>query len=324
VNSIRGIAVTWLSFTDLTNLNSGEGGSNLVDIKKFKYKGAEYPYVSGQAMRAYLKESIRRDLQDKEYMCIPDAKGETCGDVTRCIQCDLFGYMIPKKKRMREGKQKAEGSEEENETAGGALTRVSPVKVAPAIGQFPFYDNSTLDFLTRRKPQEKSEEKVGDIVNVELGKNVYKGGIDVDVSRVGRMEEINVNDRSVTFKALLNEEQVASRIRKVLEAIRFMSDYSKQARLLTDFTPDVICISFQRRYSHRLQKLFEFNGYDGPNPNRIRDILSDVKDYSGQIYFGLTSGVILNEERIIDTVQAIGITVERPDEVISSALKSVD
>jgi len=61
----------WLSETDLTNLNAGEGESNYIDIKKFKKDSIEYPYVSGQAMRFYLKEAIRRDLKNKSICDIP-------------------------------------------------------------------------------------------------------------------------------------------------------------------------------------------------------------------------------------------------------------
>lgn len=326
--------MAWLSLTELTNLNSGEGGSNLVDVKKFKFMGQDYPYVSGQAMRAYLKEAIRRNLAPDEFMCLPDAKGETCGDIGKCVQCDLFGFMIPKKKTLR--KKRGENSPEEQadservaeevgETAGGALTRISPVKVSPAIGQFPFFENSTLDFLTRRKPQEKAEERKGDIVNVELGKNLYKCGVDVDVHRVGTEEEFDTKNRSLILKSVVPEGESFTRIRKVLEAIKFISDYSKQARLLTDFTPDIICIAFQQKYSHRLQKMFDVQGYKGVNVHRVHEILSDVKAYSKSIHFGIMSDVVPqeNEQDLIATVSKLGISIQRPDQAIQSSLELV-
>jgi len=82
---MKGIEIVWLSKTDLTNLNSGEGESNFIDIKKFKKNGIEYPYVSGQAMRYYIKEAIRRNLDENEFMCVPNDKGETCGNIENCI-----------------------------------------------------------------------------------------------------------------------------------------------------------------------------------------------------------------------------------------------
>ena len=165
------IGVVWLSQTDLTNLNAGEGEANFIDIKKYKKESVEYPYVSGQAMRYYFKEAIRRNL-DEEYMCVPNDKGETCGNIQRCIGCDLFGYMLPKK-------------------GEGAGVRVSPVKVSPAVGLLPFDENAVVDFLTRKHIGGEKQE--GDIVNVEIGVNLYKCGIAIDVLRVGGEEKIDEN-----------------------------------------------------------------------------------------------------------------------------------
>ena len=63
---MKGVNIVWLSKTDLTNLNAGEGETNYIDIKKFKKEGKEFPYVSGQAMRFYIKEAIRRELEKGE------------------------------------------------------------------------------------------------------------------------------------------------------------------------------------------------------------------------------------------------------------------
>jgi len=171
------INIVWLSQTDLTNLNAGEGEANLIDIKKYKKEGIEYPYVSGQAMRYYLKEAIRRNLNSDEYMCVPNDKGETCGSIKDCIGCDLFGFMTTIK-----GK--------------GAVTRVSPVKVSPAVGLLPFEDNAVLDFLTRRHRLSEGEMS-GDIVNVEIGVNLYKCGMAIDVVRVGGEEVVDDKTRTV-------------------------------------------------------------------------------------------------------------------------------
>ncbi|MFQ6054917.1 MAG: type I-B CRISPR-associated protein Cas7/Cst2/DevR [Methanosarcinales archaeon] len=183
--NLKGISAVWLSETDLTNLNAGEGETNFIDVKKYKKDGIEYPYVSGQAMRFYLKEAIRRNLEKEEYMCVPDEEGiPGCLKVVikmedfesnwkniikKCLACDLFGYMKPIK-------------------GGGSVTRVSPLKVSPAIGLLPFDDNATLDFLTRKKSATVAEKEKGDIVNIEIGTNIYKCGIAIDVRRLGGEE----------------------------------------------------------------------------------------------------------------------------------------
>lgn len=305
MKDLKGISMVWLSKTDLTNLNAGEGESNLVDIKKFKKEGVEYPYVSGQAMRFYLREAIRRNLNGEEFMCIPNDRGETCGDIKKCINCDLFGFMLPEKQK-------------------GATKRVSPVKVSPAIGLFPFDENTTLDFLTRRKFKEKEEKQEGDIVNVEIGTNIYKCGIAVDIQRVGG-EEVDQKKKTIKLNYKIEENERSERIKKLIESLKYIADYSKQARLLTDFTPDIICVAFQNKYSHRLQKLFEFVNTEGEierkiNTNRLSEILMDVKEYSDNILFGMISGIIENEEDVREIFKKAGIEIKTPKEVIEQSL----
>jgi len=293
---MKGIEIAWLSKTDLTNLNSGEGESNLIDIKKFKKNGVEYPYVSGQAMRYYIKEAIRRNLKKGEFMCVPDDRGEPCGEPKKCIACDLFGYMKTIKDK-------------------GADTRVSPVKVSPAIGLLPFDENSTIDFLTRRH---RGTEKVeGDIVNVELGVNIYKVGIAIDVQRVGGEEKIK--DRQVKIEYFIDENERKNRISNVIEALRFLTDYSKQARLLTDFTPDFVIITFQDLYSHRLQKAIEFK--DGKlDVKRLEAVLKDVKEYSPKIFVGVLPGLLENEAEVRKVFSELGLEVKTPDETTKDVL----
>ncbi|MCX9012356.1 MAG: type I-B CRISPR-associated protein Cas7/Cst2/DevR [Candidatus Methanoperedens sp.] len=304
MNEFKGLNIVWLSETDLTNLNAGEGESNFIDVKKFKKDSIEYPYVSGQAMRFYLKEAMRRSLEDGEYMCIPDDQGETCGDIKKCIMCDLFGFMTTEK-----GK--------------GAKTRVSPIKVSPAIGLLPFDENANVDFLTRRHRVSEGAKMEGDIVNVEIGTNIYKGGISIDMVRVGSNEKVDDDKRTVSIENVLDASEKKKRVKKTLEALKYLSDYSKQARLLTDFSPDVIAISLQNKYSHRLQKLFELNNGREINIQRLNEILDDVSSYSDKILFGMISGVVKNEAEVKKAVEAKGIIVKTPSEVINEAINLV-
>jgi len=280
--NVKGISLVWLSKTDLTNLNAGEGEANLVDIKKYKKMGKEFPYVSGQAMRYYIKEAIRRGLEENEFMCIPDERGEpTCkGNIEKCISCDLFGFMATIKKGT-----KIPGYPEGH--PGGAHTRVSPVKVAPAMGLLPFDENSVI----------------------------------IDVTRVGKIEDWT--GETLEFKEIIGKKERIKRIKKVLEAIRFLTDYSKQARLLTDFTPDIICITFQKKYSHRLQKLFEFENDTKIDTTRLKQILDDVKEYSEKIIFGMISGIIENEEEVKKIIENYGIPLKTPAEALNEAIEYV-
>jgi CRISPR-associated protein Cst2 len=299
-NEIKGIELVWLTQTNLTNLNAGEGGTNLVDVKKYAKNGIEYPYVSGQAMRFYLREAVRRSLEDGQFMCTPNDKGENCGDHQKCMNCDLFGYMLPKK-------------------GEGAGVRVSPVKVSTAMGLFPLENNSTVDFLTRKKRKEAGEKASGDIVNVELGVNLYKCGISIDVHRVGVVEELDENTKVLHYRSFIEDNEKKKRVNAVLKGIQYLSDYSKQARLLTDFTPDVVLGAAQKVYSHRLQKAFELNENGDLNIKRFKAIIEDLLDYS-HIYFGILTGALKNEDEVIQETKQLGLEVLKSNEVITRLL----
>lgn len=304
MSELKGLNLVWLSKTDLTNLNSGEGESNFIDVKKYKKDDVEYPYVSGQAMRFYLREAIRRNLIEHEYMCIPDDKGETCGDIAKCIMCDLFGFMKTIKDK-------------------GATVRVSPVKMSPAIGLLPFDENANVDFLTRRHRVAEDQKMKGDIVNVEIGVNIYKAGISVDLVKIGGEEKIAEKEKTVSLEYAINDSERLSRAKKILSSLKYLTDYSKQSRLLTDFSPDILAISLQNKYSHRLQKLFELDTQKMLNIQRINEVLSDVSMYSDKILFGMTSGIVRNEDDVKKVIEGKGIKIQTPSEAIEEALPLV-
>ena len=88
---IKGITMVWLSKTDLSNLNAGEGGGgNVTELKT--YDNRRKPYASGQSVRHALREAIERNNPDV-FRCTPESP---CGDVNNCWLCDLFGYLNPK------------------------------------------------------------------------------------------------------------------------------------------------------------------------------------------------------------------------------------
>jgi len=312
---VKAISLVWLSRTGLTNLNSGEGGTNLVDIKKYRWNREEYPYVSGQAMRFYLKEAIRREIKPEEA-CIPDQQGETCGQIDKCILCDLFGFMTTLPDI-------------------GARTRVSPVKVSPATGLIPLSETLINDFLTRRYRGLEVGEMRGDIVNVELSMNIYKAGICIDVHRVGCEEELTEIGKiegkkpkpvqSAVLKSYIPESERGRRIGLLLDAVKDFSDYSKQARLLTDFTPDLILIALQTNYSHRLQKALELELEDGIrlSLSRLEQVLGEVESESVALLAGMLDGVIENAGEVKKLLENKGVTILTPRQAIDETKKAL-
>jgi CRISPR-associated protein Cst2 len=203
----------------------------------------------------------------------------------------------------------------------GAQTRVSPIKMSPAIGLLPLNDNMTIDFLTRRKQQEKTGELKGDIVNVELGINLYKAGLSIDLAKIGS-EEIKKEGHIVIERKVSSDDVAKNRVKIALEGFKNISGYSKQARLLTDFTPNFILLAIQNRYNHLLQKAIELRKGRLLNIERLDQVLSALK--GDRLFAGLLSGTLENEEEIKEVLIKHGIEIKTPTEAINMVIREVD
>jgi CRISPR-associated protein Cst2 len=180
-------------------------------------------------------------------------------------------------------------------------------------------------------------------VNVELTVNIYKAGVCIDVQRVGREEEpqeiqsaTEANRRfpirSVYLRDYVSEQERSRRIALLLDAIKDFSDYSKQARLLTDFTPDLVLITLQHNYSHRLQKALELrnDGTATVNSERLRQILTEVREELVNVngspawWAGMVDGIVDNAEEVRTVLRDLGVPILTPRQAIDAAKRALE
>jgi CRISPR-associated protein Cst2 len=117
-----------------------------------------------------------------------------------------------------------------------------------------------------------------------------------------------------------------------LDAIKDFSDYSKQACLLTDFTPDFLLIALQHNYSHRLQKAIELQG-DGAariNVERLQQILAEVQedlvkvDGKPALWAGMVDGIVDNTVEVRQALQKAGVPIMTPREAINAVKQALE
>ncbi|ATZ60994.2 MAG: hypothetical protein BME93_02380 [Methanosarcinales archaeon Met12] len=311
------IDATWLFKTDLSNLNAGEGSSNLKELKTYKNG---LPYISGQSVRHALRKAIRREYPDK-FRCTVESQ---CEDIKNCWLCDMFGYLVPSK-----------GSK-----------RWSPIKASPAMGQIR--SSIVTDMILRlvsdiecpechekinpywAREEGKKEIKEGAnlkcpkckkefgapydirqaIAYKQLIENIYRVSVSIDIDALG-VEEVpiiegegtNAKINGINRKDLYGENSESERkerIKAILSAISDISDFASQSRELTNATPDVILLSVQGRYNHRLSSALQMDEKGCINPKMFKEILEDCLAIpQTKIYAGLISGIINNEKDII-------------------------
>lgn len=286
--------IAFISKIDIANLNSGEGGGgNITPLKKIQtFDGEDYAYVSGQALRRYIKETMHQlgatitgvDEKGEPYLKNVVEKGKV-EDIKKlykeCVDLDLFGYMLTSKGQ-------------------GSSRRWSPIKVSALISLLPYRDQK--DFLTRK--QAKEDKSSGNIVQTEIDTfNYMKSNIVVDTDKIGR--DINEFTYQVENDYLTDEER-ANRLNIFIESIKNLNGGSKQARLLQDLAPKFVIAIKQKAANPFLLTTPRLDEKENINIENIIEVIKDNKDIIENISFGITDkGLFKNYEEIEKTLDNI-------------------
>ena len=292
---LKGVAMVWLSKTDLSNLNAGEGGGgNVTELKT--YDNGRKPYASGQSVRHALREAIHRNNPDA-FLCVPETP---CTKVEECWLCDLFGFLNPK-------------------SGEGFDRRWSPIKATPALGQIA--SDVVTDLLIRMSDKEKEDKQTSDqrIAYVQIMANVYRIGLSLDVANIGKVITpiYDGKGKNATFNGWettveIEQEEKIERTVAVLEAIGGISDFAKQARNATSLAPDIFIASTHTRYSHRTLRALELDDDGNVNTETLRVILQDLEDDGAKLFCGFTPGVVENDEALTQVLDDFGIEKSNP------------
>ncbi len=244
--------IAYIIKVNLAHLNGGEGAGNIVTIKKISdYNGNEYAYISWQALRRYIKETLRlagytitsvdkdwnpeylpdeNDEDIKKWFDIQKQNKKNFGSIDeflnllkkvfkKYIDLDLFGFMFPNWKR-----------------------RWSPVKVSPLVSIFPWKWET--DFLTRKQLEEW--KKSWNIVNVEIDTNNFMRGVIIINEKLIWWWE---DEYTYQFYKILSDEEKENRIKALLDAIKNLTGWAVQSRNLEDISP-VFAVIVDQKYGN--------------------------------------------------------------------------
>lgn len=315
----KNLEISWIFETDLTNMNAGEGSTNLKEIKTYNNG---LPYISGQSMRHALRESIRRENKEN-FKCTPEYP---CGDIKNCWTCDLFGYLLPK----------------------DGAKRWSPIKASPALGQIrnqittdlifrmvedikcPNCNESIYPLAARSKGVKnikkgdkltcpncnKKVESPYDIRQAlaykQLIKNIYKTSLSVDLANIGLEEVPKVdmdNDKLNGTEIIkdIGDNERKERIKEILNGVYNLSDFANQSREMVNASPDFVIIGLQKQYNHRLASSIKLDEDGNININQLKSVIDDaLKMEDTKIYIGLINGIIKNEEELNEYLNKCG------------------
>lgn len=277
---MKAISLQWLTRTDLGNFNSGEGAGNLTDIKL--YDNGRKPYVSGQAVRRALFDTLQRSYPE-HFHCSPET---ACGDVENCWSCDMRGFLITE-----EGK--------------GGKQRWSPVKASPALGQVS--KEIVNDLLTRHSDitKENRESKDMRLAYVQMMENIYKMNLVIDIDHLGKVIEPVIEGTGKKQKVTgyqvaidIGEAERVKRTCALLDSIYHLSGFAKQARALGSLAPEILLVTLKSTYNQRGLSALDLDLDRKINVERLSIILKEQKMLEDQICVGWTPGIIKNEDEV--------------------------
>ncbi|WP_346675226.1 type I-B CRISPR-associated protein Cas7/Cst2/DevR [Methanobrevibacter woesei] len=238
-NTIVGLMLIDAPHSALNNAGSdaGDRTDNIVRVKTIRKGMVRYPYVSGQALRYWWRDTLENKF-DWEMSPISREKkiAFTEANPIDYPDDDVFGYMRALKKN-----------------DGGTVTRIAPLKNSPlvsVIGQ-----NPTNDFGVMARQE-------GDPVPFEheFYSTVLKGIFSLDLGCLGVFNETEktgyrnmypklvelAKEKGLTNNEdawILDDETRVKRAQDVINSLPYLSGGAKASSHLTDVSPKILVLT---------------------------------------------------------------------------------
>jgi len=304
--------ITYITKVNIASLNGSEGtGGNITPIKKVSdNQDNEYAYISGQAQRRYLKETLMQlgqritavnesgepnflEFNEKIYNKDKSSFENNKLMYEEFCDLDLFGYMMPK---------------------GGR--RWSIVKVAPMVSIHPY--KGEYDYLTRKQYSENTRS--GNIVQVEIDTmNFMRGNIMIDAGKIGK----EINEYTYEATPMLDEEAIKSRRNVMIDAIKHFNGGAKQSRNMEDISPKFVVAVRQKTGNPFLLNIITVDEQDNIVISSVIEALKENDAVISSVIIGITTGIFKNEIQVKKEFEDAGYTVTTVSKSLDSLKEGI-
>lgn len=280
------------------NVNGGWGEDIISTIKKIRLPDSTMrAYISGQALRRMSRDQLKSMGYKLSNKRPEDVKNEkqpipTEADPEKYIDDDLYGYM------------KTAGKKEK------ADSRISPVRVSPAVSLFPYNFERDLGLQNNNEINQPNR-----FYETEISDNFYVYTVLVELDRIGIHNS----------KKLIDDDERKNRIKALIRSYQHLWGGGKQSRLLSDLSPKFIVYQSQKvKKPSYLDYVFMDadlnidinllkNGYENSSDIRINNIIgvdSIIKNYNSIKDSGINNVFDIKNafERIYEDIDAINIS----------------
>lgn len=297
-NNVVGLMLIDAPHSALNNAGSdaGDRTDNIVRVKTIRKGLTRYPYVSGQAFRYWLRETLEEKFGWEMSPISREKKiAFTEANPIQYPDDDAFGYMRALKKK-----------------EGGTVTRISPLKNSPlvsVVGQ-----NPTNDFGVMARHDE------GDPVPYEheFYSTILKGIFSIDLTSLGVFCESEktgyrnmypklielAEEKGLTHEDdywMLDSETRSKRAQDIINALPYLSGGAKNTSHLTDVTPKILVLAAIDGGNHIFMNIVrEENGETIFDIGALDEVINEYSDIlKTDVYIGLRSGFLKDIQDII-------------------------
>lgn len=291
VNNIIGLMLINTPHSALNNAGSdaGDRTDNIVRVKSIKKYGKDYPYVSGQALRYWWRDTLEKQFGWNLSPIIREKKiAFTEANPIIYPDDDVFGYM-----RALKAKE------------GGTVTRISPLKNSPLISVVGQYLTNDFGVMARQKE--------GDPVPYEheFYSTVLKGIFAIDLTNLGCFSEVEKTGYRNMYPKLVEiaesegltkeenewimpKEKRVKRASDVIKAIPYLSGGAKNTSHLTDVSPNLIVLTSISTGNNIFMNIIrEEDGKIKFDTKALEEVLNDYENkLTSDIYIGMRKGFL--------------------------------
>jgi len=170
----------------------------------------------------------------------------------------------------------------------------------------------------------------------QLTDNIYRANISLDIGALG-VDEIpkivgggkDAKMDGMNYKTRYDDNERKKRATSVLNAISNISDFANQSREMTNASPDVVLISVQKEYNHKLSSALRMDEEGNIDKNTFEDVLNDCLALPNtKIFAGMISGIINNEsdiKEVLNNLEENNLEISgTPRQAIDAAIKHLN
>ncbi len=307
----------------LNNLGNIPGSltDNAVGVKAISTREGAYPYVSAQAFRYWLRETLEEQVDEWKNSPIFREKKIAYTDANPILYWDddLFGYMRAPSKQSEAVRDREESGLVSDATpTAETVTRVSPFRVSTLVSVGPARIVNDFGVMARQEGNPVPHEHqfyratLQGLFSLDLnaaGTFTYTartGYLNLDEPRIQLAREKNLQHREDLKAYRLPTAERMQRIRALFSGLAHLSGGAKQTLHYTDVSPDVVFLAVTRGGNNLFGHIFGAQGERAVlNLPALEEALTvHQEDILSDVYVGWVQGFLDAERsRLVEALQ---------------------